>query len=199
MAQALPEGSPRTPSFVGFDDDVELKGKMQERKLTLMEQMIYDLIDRVGKLEKRSGDLENENAVLRAHCFELKEKLKENQESVKEQEGKVKEIKEEHKEWRKEKEEEKISFKEIMESQNREKNDLTKEIVKVIKQKESVLRDTVDKKKCVIIYGLKEEIEPIRAKREKEQRMMVDDVVRNVQGEGNEWVNEIEEVHRLGK
>ena len=40
------------------------------------------------------------------------------------------------------------------------------EIVKVIKQKESVVRDTVDKKKCVIIYGLKEETESIRAEGE---------------------------------
>ena len=68
-----------------------------------------------------------------------------------------------------------------------------------MKQKESVVRDTVDKKKCIIIYGLKEETEPIRTKREKEQRMVVDDVVRHVQDESDEWVNEIEEVHRLGK
>ena len=42
------------------------------------------------------------------------------------------EMRDEHKEWKKEKEEEIISFKEIMESQNKEKIDLTKQIVKVL-------------------------------------------------------------------
>ena len=198
MAQAPPDGSPGTP-FRGFQADTELQTKMQGRKLTLVEQIVNDLIDRVRKLEKRSDDLQKENEMLKAYCLDLNAKLAENQEDVKKQENKVREIKEEHKEWRKEKEEEKISFQEIMQSQSREKTDLTSEIVKVIKQKESMVRDTVDKKKCIVIYGLKEETEPIRTKREKEQRMKVDDVVRNVQGEEDEWVNEIEEVHRLGK
>ena len=164
-----------------------------------MEQIVNDLIERVGKLEKKSEELVYKNKVLKTHCLELKSRLKENQENVKKQENNVKEMREELKEWMKEKEEEKICFKEIMQSQYREKTDLTNEIVKVIKQKESIVRDTIDKKKCFIIYGLKEETEPIRAKREKVQRMMVDDVVKNVQGEDNDWVNEIEEVHRLGK
>ena len=137
--------------------------------------------------------------MLKVKCSELQTGMADNQEKVRKQENRVSEIRDEHNVWKKEKEEEIISFKEIVESQNREKPDLTKEIVKVIKQKESVVRDTVDKKKCVVIYGLKEETEPIRVKREKEQKKMVEDVVRTVQGEGDDWVGEIEEVHRLGK
>ena len=46
---------------------------------------------------------------------------------------------------------------------------------------------------------MKEEIEPVRVKREKEQKMIAENIVRNVLDEGEDWVNEIEEVHRLGK
>ncbi len=75
-------------------------------------------------------------------------------------------MKSEHQIRRKEKEEEKFYFTEIIEAQKKEK-----EIVKVIKQKELMVRDTVDKrKKCIVIYGLKEETEPVRYKREKEQK-----------------------------
>ena len=69
-----------------------------------------------------------------------------------------------------------------MQSQSREKTDLTSEIVKVIKQKESVVRDTVDKKKCVIIYGLKGN----RTYKSKERESTEDDGRETVQGEGNE-------------
>ncbi len=71
--------------------------------------------------------------------------------------------------------------------------------MKVIKQKESMVRDTVDKKKCIVIYGLKEETEPVRYKREGEQKKVAEDVVRNIQREGEDWISEIEEIHRLGK
>ena len=57
----------------------------------------------------------------------------------------------------------------------------------------------MDRKKCVVMYGIKEEKEPIREKREKEQKKIVEEVVRNIQGEDNDSVNETEEVHRLGK
>ena len=79
MAQALPDGSP----FKGFLADTELQTKMQGRKLTLVEQIVNDLIDRVRKLEERSDELEKENEVLKAYCLYLNVKLKENQEDVK--------------------------------------------------------------------------------------------------------------------
>ncbi len=88
-------------------------------------------------------------------CADLKTKLKENNVIVKKQENEVIGMKCEHQIWRKEKEEEKVNLTEIIEAQKREKTDLSKEIVKVIKQKESMVRDTVDKKKCIVMYGLK--------------------------------------------
>ncbi len=57
----------------------------------------------------------------------------------------------------------------------------------------------MDKKKCIVIYGLKEETEPVRYKREREQIKVTEDIVRNIQTEGEDWISEIEEIHRLGK
>ncbi len=54
-------------------------------------------------------------------------------------------MKSEHQIWRKEKEKEKVNFTEIIKVQKKEKTDLSKEIVKVIKQKEWMIRETVDK------------------------------------------------------
>ncbi|MPC33954.1 hypothetical protein E2C01_027324 [Portunus trituberculatus] len=82
-----------------------------------------------------------------------------------------------------------------METQQKEKVDLTQEIVKIIKQKESMVRDTMDKK-SIVIY---EDKEPVRFKRKKEQKNVAEDVVRSVQGESEDGVSEIKEVHRLEK
>ncbi len=46
----LSTGSP----FPGFEEDNELHGKMQGRKVVLMEGMISDLIERVKKIEKKT-------------------------------------------------------------------------------------------------------------------------------------------------
>ncbi len=75
---------------------------------------------------------------------------------------------------------------------------LTKEVIKVIKEKENIVRDTVDNKKCVVIYGLKEKGQPVCNIREKEERKMVKDVIAVVQDDDlNEETTE--EVYRLGK
>ncbi|MPC19108.1 hypothetical protein E2C01_012016 [Portunus trituberculatus] len=66
-------------------------------------------------------------------------------------------------------------------------------------QKESMVRNTVDKKKNIVIFGLNEEEEPIKSKKEKGQKKVAEDVVKTVQGEGENWESEIEKVHRLGK
>ncbi len=58
----------------------------------------------------------------------------------------------------------------------------------------------MDKKKCIVIYGLKEETEPVRYKRERERKKKVaEDIVRNIQREGENRISEIERIHILGK
>ena len=72
-------------------------------------------------------------------------------------------------------------------------------VTKVIKEKENLVRDTVDKKKCLVIYGLNEKKNMIRFAREKEEKELVKEIIRVVQDEGQNLEAEIEEIHRIGK
>ena len=63
-------------------------------------------------------------------------------------------IEEMQKAWKKEQEDEKVNFAEVVKQQIQEK---TKDaVIKVIKEKEELVRDTIDKKKCLVIYGISE-------------------------------------------
>merc|ERR1712035_228022 len=93
------------------------------------------------------------------------------------------------------------TFKNVMEKQLREEN-ITKEVVKIIKNKPSLVRDTVEKKKSVIVFGLSEETLPIRQERETCEKRVAKGVLTAVQGEDDEAreiCEEIEEVTRIGK
>ena len=57
----------------------------------------------------------------------------------------------------------------------------------------------MDKKKCVVVYGMKEENLPHRFERERSERLNVGKVVNEVKSEGSNLENEIEEFRRLGK
>ena len=98
-------------------------------------------------------------------------------------------------------EEVQVTFRNVMEKQLKEEN-ITKEVVKIIKNKPSLVRDTVEKKKCVIVFGLNEEMLPIRQERETREKSVAKGVLRSVQGEDDEAreiCEEIEEVTRIGK
>ena len=56
--------------------------------------------------------------------------------------------------WKKEREEEKVSFAEIIKKQIQDNTKDT--VIQIIKEKENLVRDTVDRKKCFVIYGLQE-------------------------------------------
>ena len=55
--------------------------------------------------------------------------------------------------WKEEKEKDKISsFKKIIEQEMERKNRMGKEVIKVIQNKENIVRDAAEKKKNVIIF-----------------------------------------------
>lgn len=56
--------------------------------------------------------------------------------------------------WKQEEEEEKVQFSEVIKRQVQENTKDT--VIKVIKEKEDLVRDTVDKKKSFVIFGMKE-------------------------------------------
>ena len=57
-----------------------------------------------------------------------------------------------------------------MEQPKINQNLLTEKVVQVIEEKENLVRDTVDKKKMVVVFGLKEEHIPVLSEREKEKQ-----------------------------
>lgn len=54
--------------------------------------------------------------------------------------------------WKKEQEDDKVKFAEVVKRQIQEKTKDT--VIQVIKEKEELVRNTVDKKKCLVIFGL---------------------------------------------
>ena len=107
------------------------------------------------------------------------------EESVK----KVNELDEKQKVWKKEQEEDCVNFKKVVDEQVKLKDEsITEKVAKVIKQKEGIIRDTVEKK-AIVIHGLKEEFIPIRHNREKKDKALVDEVLVKVQENKDSLVN----------
>ena len=100
-------------------------------------------------------------------------------------------------EWKKEQEEEKIKFTEVVRRQIQEKTKDT--VIQVIKEKEELVRDTVDKRKCLVIFGLREKKIPNKYVREKEEKELARQVIQFVQDSAQGIDQEIEEIHRIGK
>ena len=59
---------------------------------------------------------------------------------------------------RKKREEEKVSFAEIIKKQIQDNTKDT--VIQIIVEKENLVRDTVDRKKCLAIYGIQEKKNP---------------------------------------
>ncbi len=57
----------------------------------------------------------------------------------------------------------------------------------------------MDKKKCMIMYGLREKRNPVKTVRERDEREMVKRIVSFLQDDEQELEREVEEVYRMGK
>ena len=101
--------------------------------------------------------------------------------------------------WLKRNEGAEQSLKEIMEQQQKEKEEIKDKIVSVIKEKKKLVRDTVDKVKCVVIFGLKEEIIVNALERERKKKEKNGKIITTVTGEEGQSVRSVEEYHRIGK
>ena len=111
----------------------------------------------------------------------------------------VNKIEEGNKAWKQVQEKEQSSFKQIVQEQVMGKDQaITEKVIKVIKEKPEIVRDTVEKKKSLVIIGLKEEVMPVKSTRERNERVAVEKVIEEIQEE-QDLVGEVEEVFRLGK
>ncbi|MPC53081.1 hypothetical protein E2C01_046965 [Portunus trituberculatus] len=70
-------------------------------------------------------------------------------------------------------------------------------VIEVIKEKEDLVRDTVDKKKSFVIFGMKEKKNSNKFMREGEERDLAKTVIKRVQDSTQELHQDMEEVIRL--
>lgn len=66
-------------------------------------------------------------------------------------------------------------------------------MVKIIKQKEGSIRDTVGKK-SIAIFGLKVKVMPKRLEREREEKEKVVQIVKEEQGEEKDVIGEVKKI-----
>ena len=170
------------------------------------------LRDRVERLEQNEKKLIMENAKLREEVIHYKNMMKEGLGKVEKEKEDIKElvskedqrvqqvIRKEVHAWKTQSEEESISFKEVMEKQlEQNREDVAKEVIGVLKQKETLVGEIAEKKKSVIVFGLKENKITYQPRREKELKS-VRDIMKNLNDEERASLeDEVDEIHRLGQ
>ena len=111
------------------------------------------LLERLKESEHSVEVLRTENVVLRSDLSDLRKHVITNEQKLEENNDKVNRMDEKQYVWRKKQEEEQISFKKVMEKQMGEE-DITKAVVGVIKNRSTLVRDTVEKKKmCYSVWS----------------------------------------------
>ncbi|MPC68202.1 hypothetical protein E2C01_062400 [Portunus trituberculatus] len=213
--------------FSGFRDERGIMRRLIniERELGYMKEVMSSLMDkqdrltaentelklRLVKCEKVSAinqglkeeiqEIKKQNDVLKATCQDYENSLRNLQ--VKVQNGIVdrvedglseNKLKELRNAWKQEQEEEKVKFTEVVKIQIQENTKVT--VIQVIKEKDLV-RDTVDKRKSFVIFGMKEKKNPNKFTREREKRELAKTIIKQVQDSMQELDQEMEEVIRL--
>ena len=212
----------RESQFHGFtedevDESTELLNKVSLRRINMMEEMLQKFGDRLAAMEgqkekwaEERGELLKELEVLSQEKNELREQneflkkqlrqeLMEVKNHSKDMQETVKGVEVKQNEWVRRNEEAEKSLKEIMEQQQKEKEGMEKQIVKVIKEKKKLVRDTVEKVKCIMVFGVKEDKIEDRTEREKMEKKKIEKVITNVVEEGEQALKAMEEFHRVGK
>lgn len=141
-------------------------------------------------------ELKSENEALKAQ-------LKEYRGEHERVETEVKQIREDRNKWVEEEKRREINFKEIMEEQKKvnstDSKEFEKAVVRVVKSKEQIVRNTVERNKCVLLFGDVEEHIPIRKNKEEADMARTKSIFNAINEEGGEWERDIEEVKRVGK
>ncbi len=102
------------------------------------------------------------------------------------------------KSWKEEREQEKIDMTEIIRKQQEEHDkEMAKKVVKIIKEKDNIVRDTVQKKMCLMVFGDKEKTISNKVLREREELQRAKEIIGKIVGDETDI--QIEEVYRIGK
>ena len=205
--------------FPGFEEDrgMEVSFRIHQRKMYSVEELVHQLVQRMDRSDSeqvelkmevqslkkelrkaymKNIELEEENVALRMKMQEDAEEIKNCKEEIK---STVTVAKEQHKAWKKGLEEVQTDFRDIVKQQGKERNELAQgEIVKVLQQKEAVIRNIAEKKRSVVVSGLKEE----KTRDWQERRVKEEERVRTLVNKISEEENmfgEVEDYMRLGK
>ncbi len=149
-------------------------------------QMLLDQMD----------ELRSENSALKAQLNEYRNDHRKVEEEVNL-------IREDRNKWVQEDKQRDINFKEIMEKQKLANQTTSREfekaVVRVVKNKEHIVRRTVEKNKCLMFFGDTEKHTVIRKDREETDMTFTHHVLDALDEEGKEWRCDIEDVMRVGK
>ena len=95
-----------------------------------------------------------------------------------------------------------IEFKDIMEQQKKElegNNLKKKNVVKIIQKKENIVRDTVERNKCVVMFGDIEQEQKNKHVRKQEVMDKAKEILHKINADERPLTDEIEEITRIGK
>ena len=146
----------------------------------------------MSEVKKEKENLREENKSLKKEMLEVK-KCKEDIQST------IKNVEKKQCEWEKVNEENGQSLQQIMQQQQKEKEEMERKIVSVIKEKKKMVRDTVDKVKCVVVFGVKEENIMDRLERDRKEKEKIRQIVTEVVEDEDRAMGQVEEFCRLGK
>ncbi|XP_050703013.1 trichohyalin-like [Eriocheir sinensis] len=167
-----------------------------------------DLRNRIKRLEQNEKKLIKENEELKEKAAKYERSMKEGLGVVRKENENLKElvnkeeqrVREEVKTWRVENEKANVSLREVIEQQMKEdKEDVEKEVVKALKKNEELVREVADKKRSVIIFGMKEKNITYKPKRDKEELKSVKDLLKNLNDAERQSIEEeVDEIYRMG-
>ena len=146
----------------------------------------------MSEVKKQKEKLKEENKSLKMEIMEVK-KCKEEIQST------IKNVEKKQCQWEKVNEENEQSLMHIIEQQKKEKQEMESKIVSVIKEKKKMVRDTVDKVKCVILFGVKEENIVDRLERERKEKEKIRKIVTEGVEDEERAMGQVEEFYRIGK
>ena len=141
-------------------------------------------------------ELRNENTALKAQINEYRNDHRKVEEEVNS-------IREDRNKWVQEDQQRNINFREIMEKQKELQETTSREfekaVVRVVKNKEHLVRRTVEKNRCVMSFGNIEKHIIIKKDRDEADLKLTHHVSGALDEEGREWKHDIEDVLRVGK
>ena len=164
-----------------------------------MEEFEKKWISKAHSMEREMSEVMKERESLREENQSLRKEMKEVRKSEEDIQTTIKKVEKKQCEWAKVNEENEQSLLKIIEHQKKEKEEMEKKIVNVIKEKKKMVRDTVDKVKCVVMFGVEEGNIVDRMEREKKEKEKIKQIVTEVVEDENRAMGQVEEYYRIGK